>query len=240
VKHGLAGWLDRRFGHGRIDYAGLPEVDSRGMAYINKWFEATIRLTRTPYISMVASDDIVTKAWAEGVLRVLQSADVQRPLVITPRWEVNVTESVFTDVDLSRDDSGDSFADQLESTLAPLHGRGQSGGGIEVFSFSLCNPPLNFSRFPPFLAGRPKWDTWLLEWSNRCATSISFNFSLRVYHLDHPRTWNTKPDDGVAHNYRVWRNSGGRSQQWPWVQWVVTGTQYQRGPINHPDWSQCK
>jgi hypothetical protein len=241
VESGLADWLDRRFGHARVSYAGPPEVNEQGMAYINKWFEATIRLTQTPYVSMMATDDIITTAWAEGVLWVLSSsARIQRPIVITPRWEVDVNESFFTNLNLSGEDLGNSFAHQLESTLGRLRGRGQPLGGIEIFSFTLHDLPLNFSRFPPFLAGRPFWDTWLLEWCNRCSTTISFRFSLRVYHLDHPHTYRTKPDAGARHNRRLWNSLGHRAHLYNSVQWVVIGAQYKRGPIKSPNWSACE
>jgi hypothetical protein len=239
AEQGLPEAFDRLFGPGRVHYAGPPEVDSKKMALVNKWFETTIWDTMTPYVSMIGSDDIVTREWAESTIAALSSGVVERPVVITPRWDVHANESAFGHLSLDGNDLGRSFASQLEATMESLKMEPHVGDGIEVFSFSLCDPPVNFEKFPPFYAGRWWWDSWFLAWCNKCATTISHGFSRRVYHLDHRTSGPYARDSGTIQNMELSRRLGGWLARSSDVQWIVNGTDYVRGPVPDAQGSLC-
>jgi hypothetical protein len=201
----LADELDQLWGLGRVNYAGSTRCDPSGIPYINAWFQDGTRLSTTKYVSMINSDIILSSKWWRYCTDLMnQYSRRLKPLLCSPRMNVNFTLTALTKVRfcerfLLRD------IDRLMKKLGPEPNR---GGGVDIFTFLRSKPPIDLSRIPPFLMGRPVWDCWILGWSSRFCQTISTNFTPPIFHLNHESRNRDPKDPTVSYNERLGKRTG--------------------------------
>jgi hypothetical protein len=64
--------------------------------------------------------------------------------------------------------------------------------GVDMFLFRISHFPFEPERIPPFLMGRPWWDSWLVGYLNHLCDTITFSLNPPIYHIDHKSQWGTR------------------------------------------------
>jgi len=144
--------------HGVVEVAAefgirhIPGVQRNdyGTPFINAAFDVAQRLSSHRLMCYINTDIILLNDFLPSVRRVHERK--RRFLLSGQRWDVNLNESWdFTKPDWEAQLQG------YIAKIATLH----PPTGLDYFVF----PRYQYHALPPFVVGRPAWDTWLLYWT---------------------------------------------------------------------------
>jgi hypothetical protein len=191
--------LDRNFGFGRVSYAGPIESDA-GIPRIDSWFSMAMNLSVTRFVSLINADIVLSSLWhtsIHGLLYRLPSSF--RPIVLSTRYNVKVSESSFGKLRFTQDE----LFDDLDNLMAALDVRPYGPQGIDIFTFYRDNPPFKPSGIPRFLMGRYIWDYWIVAWFGSFCNTIFTEFNPPAFHLQHYGVVGPVPKAEVDHNLKL-------------------------------------
>jgi hypothetical protein len=66
------------------------------------------------------------------------------------------------------------------------HVRGDNPFGMDIVFVHSSFCQLEWAELPDFVVGMCVWDNYFMGWANRRCNTVTMNFNVRVFHVDHP------------------------------------------------------
>jgi hypothetical protein len=163
---------------------------------------AGTRMVQTGFICFINGDVIPLPQWmnaARRIFKTLWSNHLHDTMIYGTRSDCYRNNSIFS-IDLTAPDFLDRLNDWLEG-----HVRSHNRWGLDAMMFHSSFRALNWADLPDFVVGMCVWDNYFMGWANERINTVSMNFNVHLFHVDHP------PNACNEGNYVFFRAMSARS-----------------------------
>jgi len=161
-----------------------PKKSLFSTPFVNYIFNKANELALHKVLCYLNADIIVMDDFVEAIDKILKKEN--QFLAVGRRWDVEIKEKI---------DFSDGWQRKLLKSLKTL-GRLHSHTGIDFLVF----PKGLIKELPPFLIGRPGWDSWLIyHIRSRQIPIINITKLTKVVHQNHDYCHHPKGSFGVWH-----------------------------------------
>jgi len=176
-----------------IRHEPYVERNQFGTKYLGPIYDRAQEIARNEIICYVNCDIILMSDFRNALERLCQWR--QQFLMIGQRWDLNITEQI---------DFGDGDWERGLRTRALREGKQRPPEWIDYFVFWRG---AYYRKIPPFVIGRPAWDTWLV-WYARAAKMCVVDTSKMVVavHQNHDYSYHPEGEAGVWTGEEARRN----------------------------------
>ncbi len=153
-----------------------------GTPLLNSVFNSARELVGSPLLAYINTDIILMNDFIEAVQEVAQQ--MQEFLIVGHRRDLEIKEPI----DFSRE-----WEEDLKADIS-MRGKFHSHTGIDYFVF----PKGLIKDIPPFLVGRPGWDSWLIYHArSRNIPVVDITSVATVVHQNHDYSHHSEGEYGV-------------------------------------------
>jgi hypothetical protein len=195
-------FIRARFGADRISFVdGLP-TGYEGRPLIREWLIAGTRMVQTGFVCFINGDIIPLPQWMNAARRIFKtfwSSHLHDTMIYGTRSDCYRNNSIFN-IDMTAPD----FIESLDVWLK-AHVRSHNPWGLDAILFHSSFRALKWTELPDFVVGMCVWDNFFMGWANMRANTVSMDFNVNIFHVDHP------PNACNNMNYAYFRAMSARS-----------------------------
>lgn len=150
----------------------IPTVKTtpNGLPFISSLFETAQKIARFPLLCMISGDIILMNDFLKAIKTI--TTGYNSFLALGRRWDLEIKKPII-------------FSEGWEKQLKRSAKEGGMLHGLSAMDY-LIFPKNLFTKIPPFVAGRPGWDNWLVfNARSRNIPVIDITKEVLVIHQNH-------------------------------------------------------